>query len=186
MIVFISGGVRSGKSRIAETYVQKLAAPGSSLHYIATARASDDEMKQRIDHHQKRRKKQSMKWITWEQPVRLDKLIPVFTKSDVVLLDCITNWLANELFADESWQKEANCFHKARQMWGALQQLEKACKALIIVSNELFSGGVPDDLGTYHFMKTLGWLHQQIVANAQIAILVQNGIAVVKKGESLS
>ncbi len=35
-------------------------------------------------------------------------------------------------------------------------------------------------------MKTLGWLHQQIVANAQIAILAQNGIAVVKKGESLS
>lgn len=186
MIVFISGGVRSGKSQIAETYVQKLATPESSLHYIATARALDDEMKQRIDHHQKRRKKQPMKWITWEQSVRLDKLIPVFTKSDVVLLDCITNWLANELFADESWQKEANCFHKARQMWIVLQQLEKACKALIIVSNELFSGGVPDDLGTYHFMKTLGWLHQQIVANAQIAILAQNGIAVVKKGESLS
>jgi adenosylcobinamide kinase / adenosylcobinamide-phosphate guanylyltransferase len=184
MIVFISGGVRSGKSRIAETYVQKLAAPGSQVHYIATARASDDEMKQRIAHHQKRRQKQTVKWATWEQPVRLDKLIPVFTKNDVVLLDCVTNWLANELFADGSWQKETVCFRKARQMWATLQQLENASRALIIVSNELFSGGVPDDLGTYHFMKTLGWLHQQIVTNAQVAILVQNGIAVVKKGES--
>lgn len=184
MIVFVSGGVRSGKSRIAETYVQKLAASGSQAHYIATAWASDDEMKQRIAHHQQRRQKQAVKWATWEQPVRLDKLIPVFTKNDVILLDCVTNWLANELFADESWRRETACFHKARQMWATLQQLGNASRALIIVSNELFSGGVPDDLGTYHFMKTLGWLHQQIVANAQLAILVQNGIAVVKKGES--
>ncbi|EID44991.1 bifunctional adenosylcobinamide kinase/adenosylcobinamide-phosphate guanylyltransferase [Parageobacillus thermoglucosidasius] len=184
MIVFISGGVRSGKSRIAETYVQKLAAPESALHYIATARASDDEMKQRIAHHRKQRQKQAVKWVTWEQPVQLDKLISVFTKNDVILLDCVTNWLANELFVDESWQKETVCFDKARKMWETLQQLENASRALIVVSNELFSGGVPDDLGTYHFMKTLGWLHQQIVSSAQVAILAQNGIAVVKKGES--
>jgi adenosylcobinamide kinase / adenosylcobinamide-phosphate guanylyltransferase len=183
MIVFISGGVRSGKSKVAERCAEKLAAPEFSLHYIATANANDDEMKQRIIHHQKRREKQTMPWTTWEQPVFLDHLVGSFTKRDVVLLDCLTNWLANELFCDDSWKEETLCFRKAAYMWETLQRLAGACKALIIVSNELFCGGVPDDIGTYHYMKMLGWLHQQIVEEAEVAVLVQHGLAAVKKGE---
>jgi adenosylcobinamide kinase/adenosylcobinamide-phosphate guanylyltransferase len=183
MMVFISGGVRSGKSKVAERYARKLAVPESSFHYIATANADDEEMKQRIAHHQKQREKQLMPWTTWEQPVCLDELVGSFAKEDVVLLDCLTNWLANELFRDDSWKEETLCFRKAAYMWETLQRLAGACKALIIVSNELFCGGVPDDIGTYHYMKMLGWLHQQIVEKAEVAVLVQHGLATVKKGE---
>ncbi|NUK31206.1 bifunctional adenosylcobinamide kinase/adenosylcobinamide-phosphate guanylyltransferase [Parageobacillus sp. VR-IP] len=183
MMVFISGGVRSGKSKVAEGYARKLAIPEFSLHYIATASADDDEMKQRIIHHQKRREKQPIQWATWEQPVCLDQLVGSFTKEDVVLLDCLTNWLANELFRDGSWKEEKLCFRKAAYMWETLERLAGACKALIIVSNELFCGGVPADIGTYHYMKMLGWLHQKIVAEAEVAVLVQHGVATVKKGE---
>jgi adenosylcobinamide kinase/adenosylcobinamide-phosphate guanylyltransferase len=183
MMVFISGGVRSGKSKVAEKYAAKLAVPESSFHYIATANADDDEMKQRIAHHQKRREKQPIQWTTWEHPVCLDELAGSFAKADVVLLDCLTNWLANELFRDGSWKEETLCFRKAARMWETLERLAEACKALIIVSNELFCGGVPDDIGTYHYMKMLGWLHQQIVEEAEIAVFVQHGLAMVKKGE---
>jgi adenosylcobinamide kinase / adenosylcobinamide-phosphate guanylyltransferase len=66
-----------------------------------------------------------------------------------------------------------------------VHELAACSKAFVIVSNELFSGGVPEDLGTYHFMKMLGWLHQQIVASASVVILVQHGISLLKKGEGI-
>ncbi|MBA2873269.1 bifunctional adenosylcobinamide kinase/adenosylcobinamide-phosphate guanylyltransferase [Thermaerobacillus caldiproteolyticus] len=185
MIVFISGGVRSGKSAIAEEYVRKLASCENVVHYIATAQAVDDEMKMRIAYHQEQRARQSLRWMTWERSVGLHELATRFGSNDVVLLDCLTNLLANELFSDEGWKQEDTCFQKARGIFEAVVQLAAHSKALVIVSNELFSGSVPEDMGTYHFMKTLGWLHQQIVTRASIAILAQHGIPLVKKGEAV-
>ncbi|WP_027408642.1 bifunctional adenosylcobinamide kinase/adenosylcobinamide-phosphate guanylyltransferase [Anoxybacteroides tepidamans] len=182
MIVFISGGVRSGKSDVAERCVQVLASSESVVHYIATAKVTDEEMRARVVHHQKRRDGQSLSWQTWEQPLCLHKLAPKFAARDVVLLDCLTNWLANELFATEGWEREEHCLQIAERMLAAIKQLAASCKALIIVSNELFSGGVPDDIGTYHFMKALGRLHQRIVDMASSALLVQHGIPTLKKG----
>jgi adenosylcobinamide kinase/adenosylcobinamide-phosphate guanylyltransferase len=185
MMVFISGGVRSGKSEVAERYVRTLASDEDSVHYIATAQAVDDEMNMRIARHQEQRARQSLRWVTWEQPTGLHELVARFGSNDVLLLDCLTNLLANELFRDEGWKQEEACFQKAIGILEAVRGLAARSKAFVIVSNELFSGGVPDDLGTYHFMKMLGWLHQQIVASASVAILVQHGIPFLKKGEGI-
>jgi adenosylcobinamide kinase/adenosylcobinamide-phosphate guanylyltransferase len=182
MIVFISGGVRSGKSGVAEQYVRQFASSENPVHYIATAQITDEEMQKRIMHHQQERARQSLRWITWEQPYELHAIVDRFTEQDVILLDCLTNLLANELFWDEGWRKEEICFQKARRIFEAIQQLGNNSKALIIVSNELFHGGVPEDPGTFRFMKMLGWLHQEIVAISSLAILVQNGIPILKKG----
>jgi adenosylcobinamide kinase / adenosylcobinamide-phosphate guanylyltransferase len=181
MIVFISGGVRSGKTRIAEQCVQQIVSENDEAHYIATAKITDEEMKQRIIRHQHERSHHPLSWKTWEQPEKLHTIVNRFDKNDVILLDCLTNLLANELFADEFWYKEDSCLRKAKSIYEAIRTLGKNSKALIIVSNEVFYNGVPKDVGTYHFMKMLGWLHQQIVSLADKAILVQNGVPLIKK-----
>jgi len=183
MIVFISGGVRSGKSGVAESIVRSLASPTSTIHYIATANVTDEEMRERVIRHQQARRLQPVEWVTWEQPLNVHALIGKFREEDVVLLDCLTNWLANELFHERGWEKEAYCQQRAKQMLAAIESLSARTKAVVIVSNELFSGGVLQDTGTYHFMKMLGWLHQQVVCAASSAIVVQHGIPIVKKGE---
>jgi adenosylcobinamide kinase / adenosylcobinamide-phosphate guanylyltransferase len=181
MIVFISGGVRSGKTHIAEQYVQQIVSENDEAHYIATAKITDEEMRQRIIRHQHERSHHPLSWKTWEQPEKLHTIVNRFDKNDVILLDCLTNLLANELFADEFWHKEDSCLRKATSIYEAIRTLGKNSKALIIVSNEVFYNGVPEDAGTYHFMKMLGLLHQQIVSLADKAILAQNGVPLIKK-----
>lgn len=183
MIVFISGGVRSGKSGVAERIVRSLASPTSTIHYIATANVTDDEMRERVIRHQQARRLQPVEWVTWEQPRHVHELIGTFRTEDVLLLDCLTNWLANELFHAPGWENEAYCRQKAEHILATINQLSAVAKAVVIVSNELFSGGVLHDTGTYHFMKMLGWLHQQVVRVASSAIVVQHSIPIVKKGE---
>ncbi|KXG11101.1 Bifunctional adenosylcobalamin biosynthesis protein CobP [Anoxybacillus sp. P3H1B] len=185
MMIFISGGVRSGKSGIAEQCIQALASRQNTVHYIATAKTTDQEMKERIIHHQRRRCQQSIQWTTWEQPLHLHELASQFGPNDILLVDCLTNGLANELFDEEGWEIEAVCLQKAERMLRTVSQLSTVVRALVMVSNELFSGGVPQDAGTYHFMKMLGWLHQRIVHSADYAILVHHGVPILKKGECL-
>jgi adenosylcobinamide kinase/adenosylcobinamide-phosphate guanylyltransferase len=182
MMVFVSGGVRSGKSHVAERYARMLADECDRLHYIATAKKTDEEMAERIRHHQLQRQKG--RWKTWEQPHALREIVSSFEPCDVVLLDCLTNLWANEMFQDERWMLETVVAKRAEKVYEDIVALSSRTKAVVIVSNELFSGGVPSDIGTYLYMKGLGWLHQQIVAISSIAVVVQHGIPIVKKGET--
>lgn len=93
----VLGGARSGKSSFAEQ--QALCAleacSNGRLNYIATATYLDDEMRERIAHHQQRRSEQ---WIEHEVPVELAEKLQSFEKEDVVLIDCLTLWLNNIIF----------------------------------------------------------------------------------------
>src|SRR4051812_43140725 len=96
-LTFISGGVRSGKSSYAERLlVVGAAAAKGRLVYIASGRAVDEEMKWRIDRHKLDRAEEA--WLTIEQPVDLEKVLPFIQQNDFVLWDCLTTWLANELY----------------------------------------------------------------------------------------
>ncbi|MBB6283268.1 bifunctional adenosylcobinamide kinase/adenosylcobinamide-phosphate guanylyltransferase [Geobacillus subterraneus] len=181
MIVFVSGAVRSGKSEAAEACARRLA-DGGRLHYFATARAADAEMAARIRRHQERRTASGTHWTVWEAPARLGRFALSLHPSDVALIDCLTVWLANELFSGNSWRTEEASFAIARRLLDDVRSLADVCRAVVIVSNELFSGGVPADPGTFHYMKTLGWLHQQLVAEAAAAAVVECGLVRVKKG----
>ena len=69
---------------------------------------SDSEMKKRISRHQEDRRQSGCHWKTWEQPVSIGKLASYFKGDDIVLLDCLTTWLNNELFfVEDKWQDEA-------------------------------------------------------------------------------
>ncbi|AKS38731.1 cobalamin biosynthesis protein CobU [Anoxybacillus gonensis] len=176
MIVFISGGVRSGKSSFAEQCAKMMAETTHSLHYIATAIRTDEEMEARIAHHQKQRKRD--RWQTWEQPYDLDRIIYMFCKRDIVLLDCLTNLWANELFRDHIWDVHG----KVPRIVQQIKQLSDKAKGLIIVSNEVFYDGVPNERGTYMYMHGLGLLHQHLVTLSDVAILMRYGLPIVKKG----
>jgi adenosylcobinamide kinase / adenosylcobinamide-phosphate guanylyltransferase len=188
MLSFISGGVRSGKSSFAEQHALMKGRENYSLHYIATSMSTDEEMKQRINHHQKSRKESSVKWVNWERPVDLETLADQFTKKDIVLIDCLTTWLSNELFA--GWQTgkikwESAAFRNSvyQKIIKAVEALHKEAAEVILVSNELFFEPVPTERAIFYYLELLGNLHQEIIIRADAAFLVENGIVNVMKAE---
>lgn len=181
MIIFISGGVRSGKSRAAENMVQTFCTKRAV--YIATSRQTDNEMKKRIQLHQKERQAANPSWVTIEQSVDLQQILPNLQSDDAVLLDCVTNWLANELFLTEKrWQTKEGKQEVFHHMIKALDKLFAQSQTVVLVSNELFEAGVLEE-STYSYMHMLGKLHQYIVEKADVAICVEAGLSRFKKGK---
>jgi adenosylcobinamide kinase / adenosylcobinamide-phosphate guanylyltransferase len=191
-LIFISGGVRSGKSQFAEKLAVDLSGLTQGhetsdspyqLHYIAAGQASDEEMKTRISQHQTDRHLSGLNWNTWEQPNGLTELSDVFGEDDVVLLDCLTTLLNNEFFKEENLWK--NIRFQERIMEEILEAIEKianSCHALIVVSNEVFSDTNGDTELIFIYKKILGKLHQKVVAKAKLAYLVESGIPLLMKG----
>ncbi|WP_085991582.1 bifunctional adenosylcobinamide kinase/adenosylcobinamide-phosphate guanylyltransferase [Oceanobacillus senegalensis] len=182
MLTFITGGVRSGKSSIAEKLAIKAASEiDGQLHYVATSKLTDKEMADRIKRHQKDRKCSSYPWNTWEKESNLEVLSTSFTKNDIVLLDCMTTWLSNELFSEhEMWKKrESEVVH---HMIKAVHHISESCHHLIIVSNEVFFEPVYENELVFTYCRLLGKLHQEIVRIANQAYLVEFGLPITMKG----
>ena len=185
-IIFITGGVRSGKSRFAEKIaMDRLQSSGSGqLHYIAAMQPSDSEMENRIRHHQEDRRQSGCYWKTWEQPVSIGRIASHFECDDIVLLDCLTTWLNNELFFVEgSWQDEAFQDVLFEQMCQGIRAISGRVHTLIIVSNEVLNEPIGDNLFVIRYRLLLGKLHQAIVKSAHQAFLVEAGIPIAMKGE---
>lgn len=190
LLIFITGGVRSGKSSFAEQVASELVSPFSKTYYVATSMPIDEEMTSRIHKHQKDREKQKVDWVTIEKPRNLHELVGMFKSTDVVLIDCLTNLLNNELF-DEwkcgvmKWAETAYREQIYKKIRLAIHEILKMNSNLIIVSNEVFYESFSElEEGTYYFAELLGKLHQTIVQQADVAYLVENGIPIVMKGSS--
>lgn len=187
MFYFISGGVRSGKSTFAETLALLQSKKTGVIHYIATSIAYDDEMNERIKRHKETRANHPTCFITYEKPTNIETLIEKFEKEDVVLIDCLTTLLSNELFqgwevGEENWKdkrKREEIFMRLLNTFAALQKREVT---VILVSNELVNDRLPNDVSTFYYLQMLGNLHQQIVSLCDYAILVESGIPIYKKG----
>ncbi|KAB7705374.1 cobinamide kinase [Bacillus aerolatus] len=184
-LIIVLGGVRSGKSREAEkraiAEAEKL---GGKLHYVACGKVTDEEMAARVRSHQKQRERAGQKWTTWEQPSKLSLIAGKFTRKDIVLIDCLTTLLTNEWFEDGTSEEEwgQSVFHEKvkRKIETGISEIRKSAGAVFIVSNELAF----EPLGTplvFHYAKTLGELHQQLTADAQLAVIVEHGHPIVKK-----
>ncbi len=170
-IVFITGGARSGKSQFALKLARKFPGPRA---YLATAQALDKEMAERIRRHRKSRPRT---WHTLEEPLRvadaLKKQGPLF---GLILLDCLTLWLSNTLMAGWSEKKilqEADQFIKACQ--GA------KC-SLIIVSNEVGLGIVPEYPAARMFRDLSGLIHQKMARAADEVYFMVSGLPQKIKG----
>lgn len=177
-LIFITGGARSGKSTFAERTAASLAKKERcSLRYIATSRPADEEMEQRIRRHKEQRMESGFEWKTWECPTDLNAVVSHFGPKDIVLLDCLTILLANELFSDR---------HKEEQVMEAIlppiADLKNRCRALVIVSNEVLNEPLQGQLPTLTYARLLGRLHRELVQRAAAAYLVEAGIPVLMKG----
>ena len=171
-VTFISGGARSGKSAYAERLLVNKQA--GRLVYIASGVASDSEMKQRIDKHKEDRK--DANWQTIEQRVNLHEILPFLKPGDLVLWDCLTTWLANELY--EGFEQGTPCVHRPGCLEQKQQDLLHTIKEIKEVAEKINRG--EGTLG-----KLVNELHQQIVELADTAIEMDHGIPIIWKGDSL-
>ncbi len=165
-LTLVLGGARSGKSRHAEALVQALAPPWT---YIATAQAFDDEMRERIALHRERR---PHGWITRDAPLDLAGAIRETEPGRSVLVDCLTLWLTNVMLAE-------------RDVPAAIHELEEACAAapgpLVLVSNEVGLGIVPDNALARRFRDHAGILHQRLATRADRVLLMVAGLPLTVK-----
>ena len=99
-MIFITGGVRSGKSAFAEKYARRLGEV-NSLYYVATGVSFDEEMKKRIVRHQQDRENQNANWTTVEMQVEVPVAIRQLSNDAVVLFECVTTWISNILYTYE-------------------------------------------------------------------------------------
>ena len=186
-LTFICGGVRSGKSAYAERWlVDESHQHGGRLVYIASGLATDSEMQARIERHRQDRIHQH--WTTLEQPTKLEEVLPIIQQGDYVLWDCLTTWLANELY--EGWEtgtpciKQAGCMEqKVRKLYATIDTLLMTANHLTIVSNEVLDELPSTYEETNYYRQWIGRIHQQLVARADTAIEMDYGLATYwKKG----
>ena len=161
-ITLVLGGARSGKSRHAEALAETQ--PGDCV-YLATGAAGDSEMAARIERHRARR---GARWRTVEEPLDLvGALRREAGPGQVVLVDCLTLWLANLMDADRDIEAETAA------LVAALSALRGP---VILVSNEVGMGIVPDNSLARRFRDEAGRLHQEIAATADRVIFVLAGL----------
>lgn len=182
---FISGGVRSGKSAYAETLLTEAVKPSGRLIYIASGQVTDPEMAERIAKH--RQDRAHANWQTIEQPTNLQEVLPRIQTGDFVLWDCMTTWLANELY--EGWETGTACIEqvgcmekKARVAVEVIQEITRKAAQFVIVSNEVLHDLPSTYKETTIYQQWLGTLHQQVVAIAHEAIEMESGIPIYWKG----
>lgn len=183
-MIFISGGVRSGKSSFAENLAYSyITEKRNKLIYIATSKSEDSEMAGRIKKHQQDRKESGYCWETWECETHLEKKISLFSEEQIVVIDCLTILVANELFIDENkWSDHSFQHEIIKRINYFIDQLCEKQITTIIVSNEILNGSLSYDKATLTYMKMIGELHQQIVKLANEAYLVEAGIPIKMKG----
>ncbi len=154
------GGARSGKSRYAESLVTLLPPPWI---YVATAVACDAEMEARIAQHRSRRGKD---WIATEAPHGLADALDAAT-AGAMLVDCLTLWLSNRMLADADVETEIAALEAA---------LARRRGAVVLVSNEVGSGIVPDNALARRFRDLQGQLNARMAARADRVVLLVAGL----------
>lgn len=166
--VLILGGANSGKSRYAEGLA---AEAGLARVYIATAQAFDDEMRDKITAHQAGR---GDDWQTIEAPLDLVASLDARAEGEIVLIDCVTLWLSNHLLADHDLGDETVRL---------LEAVQRCAAPVIVVSNEVGLGVVPDTPLGRQFRSAQGRLNQDLAAMAGRVVQVIAGLPQVLKDE---
>jgi adenosylcobinamide kinase/adenosylcobinamide-phosphate guanylyltransferase len=157
--ILITGGARSGKSRIAESWVAELA---PARVYIATAEPRDAEMEARIAAHAARR---GEGWTTFAEPL---DLVGALSSTDGAprIVDCLTLWLSNLMETGSDWQAEARALAEA---------IPKQQSPVVFVTNEVGLGIVPETALGRKFRDAQGAVNQTIAASVDEVYLAVSG-----------
>lgn len=162
-IILITGGARSGKSNFAEELAKK---QGGKLFYIATGQPLDKEMRDRIKKHKKRRMKL---WKTIEEPKNIS-LVLLNISRGITVLDCITLWINNLIdkgLSDKAVKNEVS---------RVLKIADRGKFSIIIVTNEVGCGIVPNNKLARRYRDLLGTINQIIAKKADIVYWMCSGI----------
>ena len=167
--ILVLGGARSGKSTVAEQIVEQ---SGLARLYLATAEAGDDEMRVRIAEHRARR---GTGWQNIETPLDLEKTLAETARPGrAVLVDCLTLWLSNIFLA------EGDVGERVSALAVTLRELPGL---IVVVSNEVGMGLVPDNALARSFRDAQGRLNQTIAGDCDTVIFVAAGQPLALKGK---
>jgi adenosylcobinamide kinase/adenosylcobinamide-phosphate guanylyltransferase len=171
MMVLISGGSGSGKSELAERLITTLSC-GKSLKYLATMQPYGDEAHARILRHQAMRKQRNFETVEVYQDLETLRI----EEGSNVLLECMSNLLANEMFrAEPSNDVVEKVLH-------GVERLNSMSENLVIVSNEIFSDGCQYDSSTVEYIKALGTINRRLATLSDCVVECVFGNPIVYKG----
>jgi adenosylcobinamide kinase/adenosylcobinamide-phosphate guanylyltransferase len=163
-MIFIGGGARSGKSRFALDYARKL---GQRRLFVATAEAFDAEMRDRILRH---RDERGVDFATMEEPLHLAQRLGQVQDVDVVLVDCLTLWLSNLMMTALS---VADIDVHVAELVAVLKARRQH---VVLVSNEVGLGIVPESAMGRIFRDVAGRAHQRLAAEADEVYFAAMGL----------
>ncbi len=167
-LTFVLGGAASGKSSFAE---QLVVSSGKKRVYLATSQVFDDEMKNKVQKHVVQR---GAGWETIEAPLDLSNALARLGADQICLIDCATMWLSNNLLAENDLE----------QAQAELLEAVQNCPAqILIVSNEVGHGIVPDNALARKFREAQGRLNISLAAQADLVVQVTAGLPLVLKGQ---
>ncbi len=167
-LTFVLGGAASGKSSFAE---QLVVSSGKKRVYLATSQVFDDEMKNKVRKHVAQR---GAGWETIEASLDLSNALGRLGADQICLIDCATMWLSNNLLAENDLEKAQ----------AELLEAVQNCPAqILIVSNEVGHGIVPDNALARKFREAQGRLNISLAAQADLVVQVTAGLPLVLKGQ---
>ncbi|HGE70246.1 TPA: bifunctional adenosylcobinamide kinase/adenosylcobinamide-phosphate guanylyltransferase [Candidatus Poribacteria bacterium] len=171
-VIFITGGARSGKSSFALQLAKKL---GGKVAFIATAQAGDEEMQNRIQIHKQDRPNE---WTTIEEPFDVESAIESAKGHNVVIVDCITLLLSNLICSSENFNDTSWIFTKIENL---IESAKKFVGTVIIISNEVGMGIVPENRLAREFRDLAGKANQMIANSADQVYVCFSGIPILIK-----
>lgn len=181
----ILGGARSGKSRLAEQRAVVCEALGMEVVYIATAEAHDAEMAERLAHHQNRR---PAHWVTIEEPVKLAETLRAKAAPErCLIVDCMTLWLSALVFKGRAGSQmetgePIDCVLFKQERQALLDTLPTLPGEIILVSNEIGAGVVPENRLARRFADEQGRLNQALAARCERVTLCVAGLPLSLRG----
>lgn len=175
MITLIIGGSGSGKSAFAEEYA--LSQEHSNAYYLATMEVRDQESRDRVQRH--RLNRTAGNWITLEYPRKVgDAVDQLEPKNSVLLLECMSNLVANEMYQENSVETAERCVNTVTR---EIRALAAAVDNFVIVSNNVFDDGNTSDAGLQEYFTALGAVNRLLAEEADQVIEVVVGIPVFLK-----
>lgn len=169
--VLVLGGARSGKTAFSESLALR---NGNRPAYLATAEALDGEMRDRVASHKASR---ATRFATIEEPIALSAaLLEASAEHDVILVDCLTLWITNLLLANEDVARHVS------ELGATLVQIKTT--KIILVSNEVGQGIVPDNAMARTFRDLSGWAHQRLAEICDDVYFIVAGLPMPLKGEA--
>jgi adenosylcobinamide kinase/adenosylcobinamide-phosphate guanylyltransferase len=170
--VFVTGGCRSGKSRFAFAFAD---GHFDNKTFVATCEAKDSEMQARVQAHQRVR---GPEWQTVEVPTALPEVVAAHEDDGgVILIDCLTLWVSNLLIAGAS-QEEI-----LARTDTLLDAIAKCACSVVMVSNEVGTGIVPENSLARKFRDVAGFVNQKVAGIADTVVWMVAGIPVTVKGK---